>query len=1498
MTEKKEPKRVDLKNYPTLKKFDEYYKDEKNLKKLNIFYKKPNVDAQKCQIDFDSFDKKYHLKKYSEPNPTEKSKPQIPEESNNNLIKNLGVSKKYDFSKISQDDLNYYLLLVNYYHEKVNGGNIFIKGVNGPIEKALELLKQCQYNTRLALAKILYPVMDRMGGLEEFQNQSAIPQGRDSSSIKNVELEKNKKIKNNNELVIQQKKSIKNSPLIYLTFALNDLIGADKAQRENWIKYIIEQVNNKIDYKNLKVLMEIAAKMRLELPEDINKEIKNSEQLSKRIKNELDSKESDLEGLKNLYSIAQTQKVQTDEFHNLKKIIEQGEAWEKNVDNISGKIIEFKELESLNNEAKELPFELDQKKFKELTDRYNSAQEWLGKYNSLPKVSKSKNFNSKNSEHKIKSLDVLEEMIKNANEEIKFTSYEVKLLEKNYNFLKETEKEINETLNDKTKKLTKEILQDFISKLNESKFIIELHDKLEEELNILEWRENLVEYINSSNNSNIMQEEVSEENINEKYILDLLSRDKIIVLKNKSFKFLIREAESKKLLSFPDVKQFFDNDKKITSWIEKIKPIFYTEKHKEKHENNQNLNFSEFLQLYEEGLKFNLINEECDELLNKCKDLKNLFDEIKISLNTYDINNNLLDFAKLQSFEEKIVLYNISCEEFDLVLNQLNQGKKWLESAKKFTEEYNKSIKNKFKLNYLPKNNDDINNDISKIDTNTFIMNRNDNIKSIEKYLKENKIFYNDLLSLTQNIPPYFKNSAESTELVKYQCLSEVKMNNPIKSKNTEDILQFIENFQGHCIPKETIINYFNAYRIKTWNQVIKFKLDLVQAESLLKESEILKNVSTNDIIDEKINENDVFILASKICIMKEWINKTKNFLTKKEKTIAELYSKINEIKDLPLLSGTIDELIKFKNVIEENINEIRQIKQEKKDFNTIIKIYKNFNNHKFVDCPEQTYIKYLYDFGIKWTENAKKIINCRQLCQLYFKNKIPKKDGTFVEESQNLIDILSGEGNENALIEPKFDYDEKDNSDNNRDNNSFLAKKRNNDDSSNFDSEEENEKNKNINNNNEKEIYKDKDKDNVNKDSNSNNNSMNLEENEEMEEKESKENSNNNNDNIFDVFEENIEYIPSEKVRKYYLNQPLQKYEAANLLSLINTSFNLNQNLQQQNQNQNSKQNHFTRSYNNNSTNNINNNNQDNNSSNRNNQINTSLNREENITPEQIQKFISMDYYQRYMFLKSHLIFHDDDGKHKYCICRKGDDSINYMINCELCQEWFHGKCLGMPKPIADNISKYYCLCCSKKLDLPKESYHKQFYEIKRVSLNELVLMIEEGKKANCIFEEMEILEDIKIRSEIWNKKFYKLLDNLVDIYKKNNNFLDKDTENELAALYLESEAIQISLSTFSHVINILKHNEWFKDVNKELNSYRKNEENIKHLIKSAYWIFNINEKNFEFPKMEENYYEIVYQLAELKIDALTELYYIFKRNGGGDNSPNIKDKNKKNKL
>ena len=56
-------------------------------------------------------------------------------------------------------------------------------------------------------------------------------------------------------------------------------------------------------------------------------------------------------------------------------------------------------------------------------------------------------------------MDVLHDMIKNASDDIKFTSNEVKLLIKNYNFLKETEKEINDATDNNTKKLKSIIFQ-------------------------------------------------------------------------------------------------------------------------------------------------------------------------------------------------------------------------------------------------------------------------------------------------------------------------------------------------------------------------------------------------------------------------------------------------------------------------------------------------------------------------------------------------------------------------------------------------------------------------------------------------------------------------------------------------------------------------------------------------------------------------------------------------------------------------------------------------------------------------------------------------------------------------------------------------------------------------------------------------------------------------------------------------------------------------------
>ncbi|KAL7320019.1 hypothetical protein PS15m_003091 [Mucor circinelloides] len=49
-----------------------------------------------------------------------------------------------------------------------------------------------------------------------------------------------------------------------------------------------------------------------------------------------------------------------------------------------------------------------------------------------------------------------------------------------------------------------------------------------------------------------------------------------------------------------------------------------------------------------------------------------------------------------------------------------------------------------------------------------------------------------------------------------------------------------------------------------------------------------------------------------------------------------------------------------------------------------------------------------------------------------------------------------------------------------------------------------------------------------------------------------------------------------------------------------------------------------------------------------------------------------------------------------KYCICRKGYDGKEFMIECEDCKEWFHGACVGLkPNSVSDH---YACSSCTSK--------------------------------------------------------------------------------------------------------------------------------------------------------------------------------------------------------
>ncbi|KAK5645407.1 hypothetical protein RI129_006707 [Pyrocoelia pectoralis] len=57
----------------------------------------------------------------------------------------------------------------------------------------------------------------------------------------------------------------------------------------------------------------------------------------------------------------------------------------------------------------------------------------------------------------------------------------------------------------------------------------------------------------------------------------------------------------------------------------------------------------------------------------------------------------------------------------------------------------------------------------------------------------------------------------------------------------------------------------------------------------------------------------------------------------------------------------------------------------------------------------------------------------------------------------------------------------------------------------------------------------------------------------------------------------------------------------------------------------------------------------------------------------------------------------HARDTQEIFCLCRQPYDESQFYICCDSCQDWFHGRCVGILQSEADNIDEYVCPNCQK---------------------------------------------------------------------------------------------------------------------------------------------------------------------------------------------------------
>ncbi|KAF2962715.1 hypothetical protein GQX73_g10861 [Xylaria multiplex] len=100
----------------------------------------------------------------------------------------------------------------------------------------------------------------------------------------------------------------------------------------------------------------------------------------------------------------------------------------------------------------------------------------------------------------------------------------------------------------------------------------------------------------------------------------------------------------------------------------------------------------------------------------------------------------------------------------------------------------------------------------------------------------------------------------------------------------------------------------------------------------------------------------------------------------------------------------------------------------------------------------------------------------------------------------------------------------------------------------------------------------------------------------------------------------------------------------------------------------------------------------------------------------------------------KSSRTWDDPTFREVFCICRRTEAGL--MIECELCHEWYHGKCLKIARGKVKEDDKYTCPICDWRVKIPRDAA--------RPKLEDLIAWQEEIPGLPFQPEEMEVLKKI----------------------------------------------------------------------------------------------------------------------------------------------------------
>lgn len=138
-----------------------------------------------------------------------------------------------------------------------------------------------------------------------------------------------------------------------------------------------------------------------------------------------------------------------------------------------------------------------------------------------------------------------------------------------------------------------------------------------------------------------------------------------------------------------------------------------------------------------------------------------------------------------------------------------------------------------------------------------------------------------------------------------------------------------------------------------------------------------------------------------------------------------------------------------------------------------------------------------------------------------------------------------------------------------------------------------------------------------------------------------------------------------------------------------------------------------------------------------------------------------------------------ENGGTELYCLCRQPYDESQFYICCDRCQDWFHGRCVGVLQSESDSIDEYKCPKCepqgafnyANSRTLCPRDYDEMQKLLRQLQAHKSSWPFREPVNAKQVPDYYQIIKDPMdlrmIERKILDRRYAKLLEFIGDVTK-----------------------------------------------------------------------------------------------------------------------------------